>query len=464
MAAFLTLSQIVLILAAGYLLTHKALPWVAIRLGRALGFPMKLSPIWGKRIARFKSIRRGYYAFLIVTTLFVLSFFLELMVNNRARVIVYNGQVAFPALKEWLNNRIPFVKFRVFNKASAFGQIGEGEVNYRRFQLWSRDPGYLRAEIASRRAASAREEAGLLALPFPGPGRSPADRAAWDRLRAKIDADKASTTALERSYTVFESGRTFCLMPLYPYSATEHLLDDIAEQPPNRPSWAHPLGTEDSGLDVLPQLLYGFRISLSFALIITTLGYMIGVVVGAVMGYYGGWTDILIQRFIEIWASIPFLYVIMIIADIIKPTFIILVVLLVVLSAWMGITYTIRGEFYREKARDYVQAAIAMGASDWKVMIRHILPNSLVPIVTFAPFAVEGYIAFLVGLDFLGFGLPVGTPSWGHLLDQGNQHLIQYPHLIVAPVVASIATLFLIVMVGEAVREAFDPKVFSRLR
>jgi microcin C transport system permease protein len=464
MSTFLTIIQLVLILGAGFLLTHKALPWAVVRAGRALGFPMKLSPIWAKRIARFKTIRRGYFAFRIVTTLFVVSFFLELMVNNRALFLSFDGRWGMPAFQEWLDHRIPFVKFHSFKKARDFGQIGESEVEYRKFQRWSRNPALLRMTISEMRAQTAAEEAAFLALPPPAPDTAPAARVEWERRSVKLEAERASIEALEKSYPVFASGRAFCLMPLYPFAPGEHLLDEIAEQPPSRPSWKHPLGTDDSGLDVLPQLLYGFRISFSFALIVTSLGYLIGVVIGAVMGYYGGWTDILVQRFIEIWASIPFLYLIMIIADIIKPNFLLLAGLMVVLSAWMGITYTIRGEFYREKARDYVQAAIAMGASDWKVMLRHILPNALVPIVTFAPFAVEGYIASLVSLDFLGFGLPVGTPSWGHLLGQGMVHIRNYPHLILAPIAAMIATLFSIVMVGEAVREAFDPKVFSRLR
>ena len=127
-------------------------------------------------------------------------------------------------------------------------------------------------------------------------------------------------------------------------------------------------------------------------------------------------------------------------------------------------TYYMRGEFYREKAKDYVQAAIAMGCNNWTVMMKHILPNSLVPVVTFAPFSIVGYITTLVSLDYLGFGLPVGTPSWGILLDQGMKYIKYYPHLIIIPSVALALTLFTVVMIGEAVREAFDPKVFSRLR
>ncbi|MEA3307630.1 MAG: ABC transporter permease subunit, partial [Elusimicrobiota bacterium] len=268
---------------------------------------------------------------------------------------------------------------------------------------------------------------------------------------------------IRRNVEVFTSGKAWIIMPLYPYSPHEHILD-LPERPPNKPYLAHPMGTDDSGADVLAQLFYGFRISLSFALIVAFIGYTAGAIVGGIMGYFGGWVDIALQRFIEIWGSIPFLFTIMIMASIVAPGFWLLAIFLVILRSWIGITYYIRGEFYREKAKDYVQAAIAMGASEWSVMMKHILPNSLVPLVTFAPFGIVAYIGSLVSLDYLGFGLPVGTPSWGTLLDQGMKYIKYYPHLIITPSVAFAFTLFTVVMIGEAVREAFDPKVFSRLR
>ena len=155
---------------------------------------------------------------------------------------------------------------------------------------------------------------------------------------------------------------------------------------------------------------------------------------------------------------------IMILASLVQPTFGMLVVMLIVLRSWLGITYYVRGEFYREKSKDYVQAAIGAGVSDWKIITKHILPNSLVPVVTFAPFGIVAYISTLVSLDYLGFGLPAGTPSWGALLRQGLENVKFYPHLLIVPIAALAATLYAVVMIGEAVREAFDPKVFSRLR
>jgi microcin C transport system permease protein len=174
--------------------------------------------------------------------------------------------------------------------------------------------------------------------------------------------------------------------------------------------------------------------------------------------------DIGVQRFIEIWSAIPFLFVLMIVASIVRPSFWTLALMLIVLSAWVGITYTVRGEFYREKARDYVQAAVAVGVRTPKIMARHILPNALVPVVTFLPFEIVVNIDVLVALDFLGFGLPPGTPSWGDLLRLGAENVSNHPELVMAPVLALAITLFCVVSIGEAVREAFDPKTYSRLR
>jgi len=182
------------------------------------------------------------------------------------------------------------------------------------------------------------------------------------------------------------------------------------------------------------------------------------------MGYYGGWVDLITQRVIEIWGSIPFLFTVMILASVLQPGFWSLALLLVVLTGWVPITVYMRGEFYREKARDYVQAARALGIRDGAIMWRHILPNALVPIITFLPFDIVGNMAALVSLDYLGFGLPEGYPSWGALLRQGADNIVNHPHMVYLPVLAFAGTLLAIVLVGEAVREAFDPKDYARLR
>ena len=270
-----------------------------------------------------------------------------------------------------------------------------------------------------------------------------------------------------------EGRGNWVVMPFYPYGPNESLLDQDGA-PPHAPSGRHYFGTDDRGRDVLVRLAYGFNISMTFALLVTSLGLLAGVAAGALLGYLGGKVDIIGQRAIEIWSSLPFLYTIIIISSIVVPVYLPgrgpllqpsfwLLVAILTLFDWMGITYYIRGEFYREKARDYVGAAIVTGVSRSAIMFRHILPNALTPVVSFAPFMVVANIGSLVALDFLGFGLPAPTPSWGELIGQGMGNLTKW-WLVFFPLGALFATLLLVVFIGEAVREAFDSKEYSRLR
>jgi microcin C transport system permease protein len=265
----------------------------------------------------------------------------------------------------------------------------------------------------------------------------------------------------------------WAVMPLYPYSPNESLLDQ-AGAPPHPPSGDHFFGTDDRGRDVLVRLAYGFNISLTFAILVTVISYFVGIGVGASLGYVGGKLDLVGQRGIEIWSSLPFLYTIIIVSSVIVPVYVPgrmqilqpsfwLLVFILASFEWMAMTYYIRGEFYREKARDYVGAAIVTGVSDTAIMFRHILPNALTPIVSFAPFTIVANIASLVALDFLGFGLPAPTPSWGELIGQGMNNLTKW-WLVFFPLGVLFTTLLLVVFIGEAVREAFDPKEYSRLR
>jgi microcin C transport system permease protein len=265
----------------------------------------------------------------------------------------------------------------------------------------------------------------------------------------------------------------WAIMPLYPYSANESLLDQPGS-PPHPPSSTHWFGTDDRGRDVLVRLAYGFNISLTFAILVMLIADGIGIAVGAVLGYISGKLDLLGQRFIEIWSSLPFLYTIIIVSSIVvpvylpgrmqvlQPSFWLLISILAAFE-WMAITYYIRGEFYREKSKDYVGAAIVTGVSQTGIMFRHVLPNALTPIVSFAPFTLVANIGSLVALDFLGFGLPPPTPSWGELIGQGMDNLTKW-WLVFFPLGALFTTLLLVVFIGEAVREAFDPKEYSRLR
>ena len=269
--------------------------------------------------------------------------------------------------------------------------------------------------------------------------------------------------ALQKQYEEAGEG-DWVIMPPYPYGPIENLLTDpsFSGRPPTAPDGSHWLGTDDRGRDVLARLVYGFRISISFALGMVLLSYALGMTIGATFGFYGGRVDIFGQRLVEIWAALPFLYTVIIISSIVQPTIGLLILLLAVFS-WVGISFYMRGEFLREKAKDYVAAAIAIGEPNHRIMFRQILPNALTPIISFAPFAIVGGISALVALDYLGFGLPAPTPSWGELVGQGLSHIKDW-HLVVFPMGALFVTLLMVVFIGEAIREAFDPKVFSRLR
>jgi microcin C transport system permease protein len=263
------------------------------------------------------------------------------------------------------------------------------------------------------------------------------------------------------------------LMPPYPYSPYESLLN-LPGFPPHPPSAEHVFGTDNRGRDVLVRLAYGFNISLTFAILVTLISYIAGIMIGACLGYIGGKFDLLGQRTIEIWASLPFLYTIIFVSSVVVPVYIQgrtqilqpsfwLLISILAAFEWMAMTYYIRGEFYREKAKDYVGAAIVTGVSETRIMFGHILPNALTPVISFAPFAIVANISALVALDFLGFGLPAPTPSWGELIGQGMTNLTK-SWLVFFPLGALFTTLLLVVFIGEAVREAFDPKEHSRLR
>ncbi len=348
-----------------------------------------------KRIRKVRRLKRGYYSFLIIVTVYAFSFFLPLVMTGTPLAVKYQGEIRLPMFQ--------------FYSVTDFGMEGFGEPDYRE---------------------------------------------------------------LKRRFEEDGSGNWVMMAP-YPYGPNEALLD-LSASPPNPPSRQHPLGTDDRGRDVLVRLAYGFNISLTFAILVTVFSESIGTMIGAMLGYFSGKVDILGQRLIEIWSSLPFLYTIIIVSSIIvpvhvpgrmqilQPSFWLLVIVLAAFE-WVAITYYIRGEFYREKAKDYVGAAVATGVSEPAIMFRHILPNALTPVVSFAPFVIVANISSLVALDFLGFGLPAPTPSWGELISQGTENLTKW-WLVFFPLGALFSTLLLVVFIGEAVREAFDPKEFSQLQ
>ena len=337
-----------------------------------------------KRWRKFKTLKRGYYSLVILVFLYVISFFLPLLINNRSLIVHYEDKLYFPVLSGYIPGK-------------TFGQDVPGEARYRDLKQ------------------------------------------------------------------VFESedNGNWVLMPPYPYSPYEDITFEGNKmyEPPSSRHW---LGSDNTGRDVFARLCYAFNISISFALILTVITYILGILIGGSMGYFGGKFDLFFQRLIEIWSSLPMLFVIIIFVSILRPTFFLLIGIYTMVN-WIGMTYYMRAEFYREKAKDYVAAALSMGQSDLKVMFLHIFPNSLVPVITYFPFSIVAGISALVGLDYLGFGLAPPTPSWGQMLDVGLQNVTKW-WMVFAPVSAQFLTLLSVVFIGEGVREAFDPKVYSRLR
>ena len=340
---------------------------------------IRLDPLTRRQFARFRGTKRGWYSALILMVLVASTAVTELLVNNRALVVNYQGEWHFPVYAD-------------FKPGTTFGLDYAYETNYRD----------LKAVLA-------------------------------------------------------QSGEGFVIMPPVPFSPFEINSYDgqFAPHPPNA-AQQHYLGTDTAGRDVLARLAYGFRIAIWFSLVLLVATFVVGIAIGCAMGYYGGLSDLIGQRVIEVWSNVPMLYIIIIIASVITPDFWILMGLLFIFG-WMGMTWYMRTATYREAARDYVLAAKSLGASDGRIVFRHILPNTLSLIVTFIPFAVTGGIGSLTSLDYLGYGLPPPTPSWGELLKQGTDNL-DSAWIVTSVVSALVGLLVMVTFVGEAIRDAFDPK------
>lgn len=249
------------------------------------------------------------------------------------------------------------------------------------------------------------------------------------------------------------------IWPLVPYSYRS--IDyTLPSSPPTPPSTHHWLGTDDQGRDVLARVIYGFRISVLFGLLLTLFSSVIGVVAGAVQGFFGGLLDLLAQRFIEIWQGLPVLYLLIILASVIQPSFLSLLILMTLFS-WTALVGVVRAEFLRARNFEYIRAARALGVSNTVIMFRHTLPNAMVATITFLPFILTGSVTTLTGLDFLGLGLPPGSPSLGELLLQGRNNLTA-PWLGLTAFIVLALMLSLLVFIGEAVRDAFDPRKIFR--
>lgn len=377
---------------------------------------LRIDPLTQKRLQRFRRIRRGYYSFVILVVLFVLSLFSELIANDRALVVFYQGKLYFPT-------------FRYFPMAT-FGQQDEYG-----FDDTEADYLALKAEIQELRT----------------------------EFRERMKDWKGTEKELLASEPRYQRKNAWVLMPMVPFDPYQSDFS-YAEPPPNPPDARHWFGTDGQGRDVFSRLLYGFRISMLFALALVLVSQTVGTIIGSLQGYVAGHFDLYSQRFIEIWGTLPFLYVVIIISSFFTVNVWFLVLVFAVFQ-WIRITYYMRTEMYREKTREYCLAARSYGASAWRIMFRHLLPNCLTPLVTFTPFLIVGAIGSLTALDYLGYGLPPPTPSWGELIDQAlqsdNRDKIW---LTIAPFGAISITLILVTFIGESVREAFDPKQFARYK
>ncbi len=359
----------------------------------------KLSPLNQRRAALFRKNARGYWSLWIFIGLFLMSLFAPLIANDRPILASYKGEILFPLLREY-----PESKFGGFLAKTNFRDpVNVDEINGNGWMIWP--PIHYSFNTVNAE------------LPFPAPSR-PAYQMSRDEACVK-----------------------FPLKAQDPGCIAGNL------------NW---LGTDDQGRDLVARLLYGFRISVAFGLILTIISSVIGIAAGAVQGYFGGWTDLLMQRFIDIWQSVPTLYLLIILSAFIQPNFWLLLFILVLFS-WTHLVHLIRAEFLRARNFEYVRAAKALGLSNSKIIFRHVLPNAMVSAVTFMPFIVAGSVTVLTSLDYLGFGLPPGSASLGELVSQGKNNL-QAPWLGISIFVLSSAMLTLLIFIGEAARDALDPR------
>ena len=377
-----------------------------------------LSPINQRRWANFKANRRGYWSLMIFLVLFVLTLFAEVIANDRPLIARYKGETLFPVLVDY-----PESKFGGFLAVTDY-----------------RDPMIIE-EIQNN---------GWMV---------------WPPIRFRYDtinkdypnrADANGNCTVTRGDTEYQGGLGYPAPPQWAAIAP------LCDAPPDQMArylaignWNW-LGLDNQGRDVLARVIYGFRISVLFGLILTIMASIIGVAAGAVQGFYGGWIDLIMQRFLEIWGNIPTLYILIIIAAVLVPGFWTLLFVLLAFQ-WTSLVGVVRAEFLRARNFEYVRAARALGLSDTTIMWKHLLPNATVATVTFLPFQLSGSITTLTALDFLGLGLPPGSPSLGELLLQGKGDL-GAPWLGLSAFFSIAIMLSLLIFIFEGVRDALDPR------
>jgi microcin C transport system permease protein len=368
-------------------------------LGLAPPIRFELSPINIRRWYNFKANRRGYWSLWFFLVLFVVSLFAEFIANDKPLFIHYDGK-----------NYVPVI----FNYPDTeFGDDLGTAADYR-------DP-HLQTFLDEHHAIEI-----------------------WPPIKFSyktINDNPPSAFPSKPTWLLNQKDCDFAAKNGYGRCGTLEY------------NW---LGTDDQGRDVLARLIYGFRLSVLFGLVLTIVSSVIGVAAGAVQGYFGGWTDLLFQRFIEIWTSVPELYLLLIISSVLVPGFFVLLGILLLFS-WVRLVGLVRAEFLRGRNFEYIQAARALGVSNRVIMFRHLLPNAMVATMTFLPFIMSSSVMTLTALDFLGFGLPPGSPSLGELLSQGKAN-VQAPWLGLTGFFTVALMLSLLIFIGEAVRDAFDPR------
>jgi len=373
---------------------------------RLLGWRPNISPINQRRWKNFKANRRGYWSLWLFLVLFILSLFAEFIANDKPIIARYKGETLFPVLVDY-----PESKFGGFLAVTDYKDpVNLEEINQNGWMIWP-PIRYSYNSINKDFPRLKGQDGNCLGFPAPPP---------WATSKELCDAPP----------------------------------DQLARyQAIGNRNW---LGTDDQGRDVVARIIYGFRISILFGLILTIISAGIGVAAGAIQGFFGGRVDLVFQRVLEIWSSIPSLYVLIIISSVLVPGFWTLLGVLL-LFHWVSLVGVVRAEFLRGRNFEYITAARALGLSNGKIMFKHLLPNAMVATLTFLPFKLSGSITALTALDFLGLGLPPGSPSLGELLAQGKANL-QAPWLGLCGFFSIAITLSLLIFVGEAVRDALDPR------
>ena len=441
------------------------------------------NPVTVRKIQRFKEIKRGYYSFLILLGLGGLAALDQLIVGKEALAVKHGGEWHFPAFTKDLekNRDLGLMTegtadlepdYRELKKT--FKASGSGTVI---LPLWPYNPTRDIIDALAKEVDPKASKYSGLGTRLWDPER-PADRHLRYTYRKGIRNGDAQgwNTNNDRVYKV--KYRDGVIVPGSEEWEGEGELADFLKQtdeqeydvsyPPSEPQWAHPLGTTSQGDDVIAYLYGGLQVNFQAALIYVPFVYLIGITVGLLMGYFGGWFDLVVQRLIEILSNIPFLFLVIIITLGVPPQYkekigLYLILGILVIFGWMGMTYLMRTSALKEKARDYIAASRVIGAGVPRILFRHLLPNSVAILVTLIPFSVSGLVLSLTALDYLGFGLPDQYASWGKLLKDGLSSL-STPLLVSSAFFCLVTMLVLVTFVGEAIREAFDPKKYTYYR